>query len=250
MCEYCDEKGLPFLLCGRACMTFHFERDRCKGCGSVNRPPREWPIFTYCPYCGRNLNENKNQEQQEQQEQEENEYMSKYVWTAEADETIRRMINEGARTVDICDVLGCKGEQLKNHLTVLRKRDPDFPRIDSGTVACADDGAEAVASPAVRQPAVDLSLAGREAEVAPELPADKPEERVPAPTEATGQENLMAHLVKMVEDREIELKVATAELERLREQVEVYAGMIDIKQAKIDEQERAILAMALEIYGG
>lgn len=233
MCEYCDEKGLPCLLCGRACMTYHFDRTRCGGCGSNNRPPREWPIFTYCPYCGRNLNEDKNQE--------ENEDMSKYVWTAEADETIRRMINEGARTVEICDVLGCKGEQLKNHLTVLRKRDPDFPRIYSGTVACADDGAEAVASPVVDW----------ESEAAPELTADKPEESVPAQaTEATGQENLMAHLVKMVEDREIELKEATRELERLREQVEVYAGMIDIKQAKIDEQERAILAMALEIYGG
>ena len=232
MCEYCDEKGLPCLLCGRACMTYHFDRTRCGGCGSNNRPPREWPIFTYCPYCGRNLNEDKNQE--------ENEDMSKYVWTAEADETIRRMINEGARTVEICDVLGCKGEQLKNHLTVLRKRDPDFPRIYSGTVACADDGAEAVASPVV----------DRESEAAPELPEDKPVERVPAPTEATGQENLMAHLVKMVEDREIELKEATRELERLREQVEVYAGMIDIKQAKIDEQERAILGMAMEIYGG
>ena len=194
MCEYCDEKGLPCLLCGRACMTYHFERDRCKGCASVNRPPREWPIFTYCPYCGRNLNDDKNQEQ------EENEDMSKYVWTAEADETIRRMINEGAR--------------------------------------------------AVASPVVDMSLAGREAEAAPELPADKPAESVPAPTEATGQENLMAHLVKMVEDREIELKEATRELERLREQVEVYAGMIDIKQAKIDEQERAILGMAMEIYGG
>lgn len=239
MCEYCDDRGLPCLLCGRACMTYHFDRSRCGGCGSNNRPPREWPIFTYCPYCGRNLNEDKNQEQ------EENEDMSKYVWTAEADETIRRMIDEGARAVDICDVLGCKGEQLKNHLTVLRKRDPDFPRIYSGTVACADDGAEAVAAHVV-----DLSLAGREAEAAPELPADEPVESVPAPTEATGQENLMAHLVKMVEDREIELKVATAELERLREQVDTYIGMLDIKQAKINEQERAILAMALEIYGG
>ena len=234
MCEYCDEKGLPCLLCGRACMTYHFDRSRCGGCGSSNRPPREWPIFTYCPYCGRNLNEEKNQEQ------EENEDMSKYVWTAEADETIRRMINEGARAVDICDVLGCKGEQLKNHLTVLRKRDPDFPRIYNSSVACADDGAEAVAS----------TVVDWEAEAASELPADKPAESVTAPTEATGQENLMAHLVKMVEDREIELKEATRELERLREQVEVYVGMIDIKQAKIDEQERVILGMAMEIYGG
>lgn len=227
MCDYCDEKGLPCLLCGRACMTYHFDRTRCGGCGSKNRPPREWPIFTYCPYCGRNLNEDKNQEQ------EENEDMSKYVWTAEADETIRRMINEGAPRVDICDALGCTDKQLNNRLCVLRRKDEDFPRLERGRRS------------AVASPVVDW-----EAEAAPELPADKPEESVPAPIEATGQENLMAHLVKMVEDREIELKVATAELERLREQVEVYAGMIDIKQAKIDEQERVILGMAMEIYGG
>lgn len=236
MCEFCDEKGLPCLLCGRACMEYQFDRSRCRGCASANRPPREWPIFTYCPYCGRNLNEDKNQEQEEDKD------MSKYVWTAEADETIRRMIEEGARAVDICDVLGCKGEQLKNHLTVLRKRDPDFPRIYSGSAACADDSAEAITAPVV-----DLSPVGQEAEAAPELPADKPEEITPAPT---SQEKLLEHLVKMVEDREIELKVANTELDRLREQVEVYAGLIDIKQAKIDEQERAILAMALEIYGG
>ena len=31
MCQYCDEKALPCLMCGRACMEYQLDRTRCRG---------------------------------------------------------------------------------------------------------------------------------------------------------------------------------------------------------------------------
>lgn len=54
-CEFCDERCLPCLLRGAATMRHKFDRGRCGKCASANRPPREWPVFRFCPYCGRDL---------------------------------------------------------------------------------------------------------------------------------------------------------------------------------------------------
>ena len=126
-CEFCDEKGLPCLLCGAATMRYKFDRGRCGSCASANRPPREWPVFCFCPYCGRDLG-NKTSEETEEEKQEEKE-MERYIWTADQDEVIRGMILEGHTVADICDRMGCTDTQLKNHVAVVRRRDPRFPTL-------------------------------------------------------------------------------------------------------------------------
>lgn len=127
MCKFCDEKGLPCLLCGAATMRHKFDRGRCGSCASANRPPREWPVFRFCPYCGRDLG-NKTSEEPEEEKQEDKE-MERYTWTADQDEVIRGMILEGKTVADICDRMGCTDTQLKNHVAVVRRRDPSFPTL-------------------------------------------------------------------------------------------------------------------------
>lgn len=126
MCKYCDEKGLPCLLCGAATMRHQFDRGRCGGCANANRPPREWPVFRFCPYCGRDLGNTSEETEGEKQEEKE---MERYIWTADQDEVIRGMILEGKTVADICDRMGCTDTQLKNHVAVVRRRDPSFPTL-------------------------------------------------------------------------------------------------------------------------
>lgn len=127
MCNFCDEKDLPCLLCGAATMRHQFDRRRCGACAYAKRPPREWPVFRFCPYCGRDLG-NKTSEETEE-EKRENKEMERYIWTADQDEVIRGMILEGKTVADICDRMGCTDTQLKNHVAVVRRRDPSFPTL-------------------------------------------------------------------------------------------------------------------------
>ena len=127
MCKFCDEKGLPCLLCGAATMRYQFDRGRCGNCASAKRPPREWQVFRFCPYCGRDLG-NKTSEETEEEKQEEKE-MERYKWTADQDEVIRGMILAGKTVADICDRMGCTDTKLKNHVAVVRRRDPSFPTL-------------------------------------------------------------------------------------------------------------------------
>lgn len=55
--------------------------------------------------------------------------MERYTWTADQDEVIRGMILEGKTVADICDRMGCTDTQLKNHVAVVRRRDPSFPTL-------------------------------------------------------------------------------------------------------------------------
>jgi hypothetical protein len=55
--------------------------------------------------------------------------MERYIWTADQDEVIRGMILEGETVADICDRMGCTDTQLKNHVAVVRRRDPSFPTL-------------------------------------------------------------------------------------------------------------------------
>ena len=126
MCEFCDERGLPCLLCGRVTMAHKMDRERCGGCRHANRPPREWPIFRFCPYCGREL-ELKNQGNNDE-EGEKDTVKEKYTWTKEADYTARTMLEEGAPVADICDKLGCTDKQLYNHISIMRSKDPSYPK--------------------------------------------------------------------------------------------------------------------------
>lgn len=111
MCQYCDEKALPCLMCGRACMEYQLDRTRCRGCASAHRPPDVWPVFRFCPYCGRDLG--KQEILIENQNEGENE-MARLIWTAEMDETVRMMEADGASDAEICEALGIEKTQLKN----------------------------------------------------------------------------------------------------------------------------------------
>lgn len=101
MCRYCDEKALPCLMCGRACMEYQLDRTRCRGGATAHRPPEVWPVFRFCPYCGRDLSKQENQN--ENQYQGENE-MARLIWTSEMDETVRRMDADGKSDAEICGV--------------------------------------------------------------------------------------------------------------------------------------------------
>lgn len=111
MCQYCDEKALPCLMCGRACMEYQLDRTRCRGCATAHRPPDVWPVFRFCPYCGRDLG--KQEIQNENQNEGENE-MARLIWTNEMDETVRMMEADGASDGEICEALGIEKTQLKN----------------------------------------------------------------------------------------------------------------------------------------
>jgi len=126
MCEFCDERGLPCLLCGRVTMAHKMDRERCGGRKQTNRPPREWPIFRFCPYCGREL-ELKNQGNNDE-EGEEDTMKEKYTWTKELDYTARTMLEEGAPVEDICDKLGCTDDQLYRHIYTMRNKDRTYPK--------------------------------------------------------------------------------------------------------------------------
>ena len=126
MCEFCDERGLPCLLCDRVTLSYAADRERCKGCQDGQSPPKTYPIFKYCPYCGREL-ELKNQGNNDE-EGEEDTVKEKFVWTKEADYTARTMLEEGAPVADICDKLGCTDKQLYNHISIMRSKDPSYPK--------------------------------------------------------------------------------------------------------------------------
>lgn len=114
VCQYCDKRGLPCLMCGRACMEYQFDRSRCGSCAHANRPPKIWPIFEYCPYCGRDLSTKNTKE---------NEDMARVTWTDEMDETIRMMTKDGKSDAEICEALGIESKQLKNRLYNLKVKE-------------------------------------------------------------------------------------------------------------------------------
>jgi hypothetical protein len=95
-------------------MEYQFDRSRCGSCAHANRPPKIWPIFEYCPYCGRDLS-TKNKK--------ENEDMERVTWTDEMDETIRMMTKDGKSDAEICEALGIESKQLKNRLYNLKVKE-------------------------------------------------------------------------------------------------------------------------------
>lgn len=118
MCQYCDEKALPCLMCGRACMEYQLDRKRCRECAVAHRPPDVWPVFRFCPYCGRDLEKNENENQKQGEEE-----MARLIWTKEMDETVRMMEADGASVAEICEALGIEETQLKTRIYNLRYRE-------------------------------------------------------------------------------------------------------------------------------
>ena len=251
MCEFCDEKGLPCLLCGAATMRHKFERGRCGGCASANRPPREWPVFGFCPYCGRDLG-NKTSEDTEGEKQEETE-MERYTWTADQDEVIREMILEGKTVADLCDRMGCTDTQLKNHVAVVRRRDPSFPTL------CGEVKGErfVLASPEAAE-----GMSGEPGQIMVEPadegtvePIEEPEPQEEKKAELNPLEEQMAGIIaeqeKTIEDlrinleteqesRELEGKAYRNEIKRLTDLVNALRGTVSAQGDEMAAKDKLI----------
>ena len=226
MCQYCDERGLPCLMCGRACMEYQLDRTRCRRCAEAHRPPDVWPVFRFCPYCGRDLGKNENQN--ENQNQGENEMATeKYRWTKEADDTVRAMLESGRTVADICDALGITDKQLQNRVSVLRRSDETFPRLNRGERVAED--CEEVTE------------------------ACEPEVKLEPKGELNPLEKEMA---RMIEEREQMLVQKEEELQKARQEARWFQDKLDREvvegerlRKKLAEKDRLIVKMVAEIYG-
>lgn len=226
MCQYCDDKALPCLMCGRACMEYQLDRTRCRGCAKVNRPPDVWPVFRFCPYCGRDLGKNENQNENQKHGEEEM-ATEKYRWTKEADDTVRAKLESGRTVADICDALGITDKQLQNRVSVLRRSDETFPRLNRGEHAVED--CEEVTD------------------------ACEPEVKLEPKGELNPLEQEMA---RMIEEREQVLASKEEENRRLRENNQALLKCVDSLRERIGElrvtierKDRIIVKMVAEIYG-
>lgn len=192
-------------------------------------PPDVWPVFRYCPYCGRDLNEtqNKNEEKEKME-------MARLIWTAEMDETVRQMDADGKSDAEICEALGIEKTQLKN-----RRYNLMYAERKNG----------ATESPETEGIRDELEAGQRD------LTPDESERfgRKPEPVKLSSAEQEMA---RMIEEREQMLQVKEAELEKARQEAQWFQGKLDENIAQNEKLEqrlaakdRIIAKMAAEIYG-
>lgn len=142
-CKFCDERGLPCLLCGQAIMRYQFDRSRCGNCAQANRPPREWSIFCFCPYCGRKLTKQHSEEPEDEKQEDENIMRKNHKWTVAEERLLVESIREGCSRADLCDKLGLEESVVYNHYRAMRASDkslPLFPRAEKQDAAQRDDG--------------------------------------------------------------------------------------------------------------
>lgn len=224
MCQYCDDRGLPCLMCGRACMEYQMDRKRCRGCASAHRPPDVWPVFRYCPYCGRDLNEtqNKNKEKEKME-------MARLIWTEEMDETVRQMDADGKSDAEICEALGIEKLQLKNR------------RYNLMYVERKNGATESPETEGIRD-----ELEAGQRSLSPDETALRPAALSPAEQE----------MARMIEERERMIRVKDAELEKARREARWLQDELDKKNVqneklgqKLAAKDRIIAKMAAEIYG-
>lgn len=255
MCKFCDEKGLPCLLCGEATMRYQFDRRRCGSCANANRPPREWPVFRFCPYCGRDLG-NKTSEETEEEKQEDKE-MERYIWTADQDEVIRGMILEGKTVADICDRMGCTDTQLKNHVAVVRRRDPSFPtlcgEVKGERFVLASSEAAEVLSGEPRQIIVEPADEGTVEPIEEPETQEKKAELNPLEKEmgdiiAEQKEtidNLRVELETEQEARNLEAEAYRNEIKRLQDLVNALRGTVSAQGDELAAKDKLIK----KVYG-
>ena len=249
-CEFCDEKAQPCLLCGAATMRYQFDRGRCGNCASANRPPREWPVFRFCPYCGRDLG-NKTSEETEEEKQEEK-LMKKYVWNAGQDHEIREMILAGKTVADICDRMGCTDTQLKNHVSAVRRRDPSFPTLcgevkgERFVLASSEDAAVMSGEPGqiMVEPADEGTVEPIEEPETQEKKAElNPLEKQMADIIAEQKEIidiLRIDLETEQESRELEGKAYRNEIERLTDQINALKGTVSAQGDEMAAKDKLI----------
>lgn len=173
--------------------------------------------------------------------------MERYIWTADQDEVIRGMILEGKTVADICDRMGCTDTQLKNHVAVVRRRDPSFPTLcgevkgERFVLASAEAAAVMSEEPGQNVPgsadegAVEPIVETTEAE---EKKADlNPLEKEMAEIIAEQKEtigNLRVELETEQEARELEAAAYRNEIKRLTDQINALKGTVS---AQVDELE-------------
>lgn len=238
-------------MCGAATMRYQFDRGRCGSCANANRPPKEWPVFNFCPYCGRDLG-NKTSEDTEKEKTGGNN-MERYTWTADQDEVIRGMILEGKTVADICDRMGCTDTQLKNHVAVVRRRDPSFPTLcgevkgerfmlassEAAEVLSGEPG-QIVMGPADEgtvEPIVELSKT--EEKKAELNPLEKQMADIIAEQKET-IDNLRIDLETEQESRELEGKAYRNEIERLTDQINALKGTVSAQGDEMAAKDKLI----------
>lgn len=209
MCKYCDEKALPCLMCGRACMEYQLDRTRCRGCATAHRLPDVWPVFRFCPYCGRDLG--KQEILNENQNEGENE-MARLIWTNEMDETVRMMEADGASDEKICEALGIEKTQLTNRRYNLKCNERKTCTRKYVGPEQADDEAK-----------------------------DKQGGGILSDTERG--------LVRLVEEKEEELQKARQEARWFQDKLDREVVEGERLRKKLAEKDRIIVKMVAEIYG-
>ena len=141
----------------------------------------------------------------------------KYRWTKEADDTVRAMLESGRTVADICDALGITDKQLSNRVSVLRRSDETFPRLNRGERVAED--CEEVCEPEVK-------------------------------LEPKGELNpLEQEMARMIEEKEEELQKARQEARWFQDKLDREIVEGERLRKKLAEKDRIIVKMVAEIYG-
>ena len=141
----------------------------------------------------------------------------KYRWTKEADDTVRAMLESGRTVADICDALGITDKQLSNRVSVLRRSDETFPRLNRGERVAED--CEEVCEPEVK-------------------------------LEPKGELNpLEQEMARMIEEKEEELQKARQEARWFQDKLDREIVEGERLRKKLSEKDRIIVKMGAEIYG-
>lgn len=178
--------------------------------------------------------------------------MERYTWTADQDEVIRGMILEGKTVADICDRMGCTDTQLKNHVAVVRRRDPSFPTLcgevkgERFVLASSEDAAVMSGEPG--QIVVDTADEGtvepiEEPETQEKKAALSPLEKEMGDIIAEQKEtidNLRVELETEQESRELEAAAYRNEIERLTDLVNSLKGTVSAQGDEMAAKDKLI----------
>ena len=183
--------------------------------------------------------------------------MERYIWTAEQDEVIRGMILEGKTVADICDRMGCTDTQLKNHVAVVRRRDPSFPTLcgevkgerfvlassEDTAVMSGEPGQIVVGSPdeGTVEPIVEPSKT--EEKKANLNPLEKQMGDIIAEQKKTIEDlqiDLETEQETEQESRELEGKTYRNEIERLTDQVNALKGTVSEQGDELAAKDKLI----------
>jgi hypothetical protein len=178
--------------------------------------------------------------------------MERYIWTADQDEVIREMILAGKTVADICDRMGCTDSQLKNHVAVVRRRDPSFPtlcgEVKGERFVLASAEAAAVLAGEPGQIVVDTADEGTVEPIEEPEPQEKKAELSLLEKEMgdiiTEQkktiDNLRVELETEQEARELEAAAYRNEVKRLTDQINALKGTVSAQGDELAAKDKLI----------